>query len=124
MVTRNDDKGVQGFTDWYGAMWWMAMPMLVNALASLVLLALKTPGSQIESSILTPLSLGFLSGVDMASPWFNLLIDIRLDVIWTIILGYICLRAWTNFSQIKALATAIFPAAFLWTILIITGLST
>ena len=123
MVTRNDDKSVQGFTDWYGATWWMAMPMLINALVSLILLAFETPGSQIESSILAPLSIGFLSGAGMASPWFNLLIDVRLDVIWSIGLGYVCIRSWTNFSKLKAFITAVFPAAFLWIILIITGLS-
>ncbi|MFT6270860.1 MAG: hypothetical protein ACJAVV_003699 [Alphaproteobacteria bacterium] len=124
MITRNDNKGVQGFTDWFGAMWWIAMPMLVNALLSLILLTFQDSGTQIEGSILAPLSLAFLFSVDMASPWFSLLSDIRIDVIWSIGLAYICVRSWTNFNQVRALITAIFPAAFFWVMLIITALVT
>jgi hypothetical protein len=122
MVTRNDDKGVQGFTDWYGATWWMAMPMLINSLLSLILLTFQGSGTQIEGSLLAPLSLAFLFSVDMASPWFSLLCDLRIDIIWSIGLAYICLRSWTNFSQTRAMITAIFPAAFFWALLIIGAL--
>jgi hypothetical protein len=122
IVTRNDDKSIQGFSDWYGATWWMAMPMLVNSLLSLILLTFQDPGAQINSTMLAPLSIAFLFSIDMSSPWFDMLSDIRLDVIWSIWLGYVCLRTWTNFSQARAFITAIFPAAFLWTILIVTAI--
>jgi hypothetical protein len=119
MMTRNDEKSVQGFTDWYGAMWWIAMPMLSNALISLILLTLQEPGAQISGAILAPLSLAFILGIDMASPWFNLLVDLRLDVLWSIWLGYVCVKSWTHFSQTKALITACIPATVIWIFLIV-----
>lgn len=124
MMTRDDEKNVQGFTDWYGAMWWMAMPMLLNALVSLILLTLHDPGAQLSAAVIAPLSVAFVLGTDMASPWFNLFVDLRIDVIWSILLGYVCVKSWTNFSQTKALIVAIIPAVFYWLILIIAALLT
>lgn len=123
MMTRNDEKSVQGFTDWYGAMWWMAMPMLVNALLSLVLLTIQAPGAQVSSAILAPLSVAFILGLDMASPWYSLLVDLRLDVLWSIWLGFICINSWTHFTQTKALIIAIAPTAVYLTVVIIVALA-
>jgi len=123
MTTRNDEKSVQGFTDWYGAMWWIAMPMLVNALISLILLTLQAPGAQVSGAILAPLSLAFILGIDMASPWFSLLVDLRIDVIWSIWLGFVCIKSWTHFSAKKAIVIAIIPAAVYWLCLILVVLA-
>ena len=122
MMTRDDEKSVQGFTDWYGAMWWMAMPMLLNALVSLVLLTLYDPGAQLSVAVIAPLSVAFALGTEMASPWFNLFIDLRIDVLWSIWLGYVCVRSWTHYGQTRALVIAAIPAAFYWVILIIVAL--
>lgn len=123
MMTRNDEKSVQGFTDWYGAMWWIAMPMLINALISLLLLTFQAPGAQVSGVILAPLSVAFILGLDMASPWFSLLVDVRLDVLWSIWLGYVCINSWTHFSKVKALIVAILPALVYWVILFIIALA-
>lgn len=122
MSTRNDEKSVQGFTDWYGATWWMAMPILINAFISLVLLTFQDSGAQVSMAILAPLSLAYVFGIDMASPWFSLFIDLRLDVFWSMWLSYICISSWTQFSKTKALIIAIIPAAVYWTILLVFAL--
>ena len=101
-MTKNDEKSIHGFTDWYGATLWMAMPMLVSSLVSLVLLTFQEPGAEISAAILAPLSLAFILGTDMASPWFNLLTIVSIDSIWLIFLAYVCVRTWTNFSQTRA----------------------
>jgi hypothetical protein len=117
MMTRDDEKSVQGFTDWYGAAWWMAMPALVNALVSLILLTLNDPGAQVSTAVLAPLSLAFILDTDMASPWFSLFVDLRIDVLWSMFLGYVCVKSWTHFSQTRAIIVAIIPGAVYWVIL-------
>lgn len=109
LVTRNDEKSVQGFSDWYGAMWWMALPLLVGALLSIVLITLQSPNSQVSNDILNPLSFAFVLNISIASPWHSLLSLLRLDYFASIYLGYIGLRSWTAFSSNKAVITALLP---------------
>jgi hypothetical protein len=122
MMTKNDEKSIHGFTDWYGATLWMAMPMLVSSLVSLVLLTFQEPGAEISAAILAPLSLAFILGTDMASPWFNLLTIVSIDSIWLIFLAYVCVRTWTNFSQTRAAVVALIPAIFAWSLGIATAI--
>jgi hypothetical protein len=112
--TRNDAKSVHGFTDWYGATWWMAMPSLVNALLGCIYIAMQDPGSQISQAALAPLSLAFIAGSSMTDDWYNLLSAIRLDGIWTIVLAGLCLKSWTNFSFTKSMIVAALPSAIIW----------
>ncbi len=114
--TRNDEKSVHGFTDWYGAMWWIAMPTLVNSLISLILLSLSEAGGQIETAIIAPLSLAYIFGVSISSQWFDLLVSIRLDFIWSVYLGALLLTTWTNFTFLKSLLIAAIPSLVIWTI--------
>jgi hypothetical protein len=116
MMTKNDTKSVHGFTDWYGAMLWIAMPMLVSSLIALLLLTFQESGAQLSGAILYPLSLAFLFNIDMASAIFPLLSSVSVDSIWIIFLGYTCVRTWTNFSQNRAIVVAIIPALLTWSI--------
>jgi hypothetical protein len=120
MMTKNDEKSIQGFTDWYGACLWIAMPMLLTALVSLLLLTFQSTGAEISTSYLSPLSLAFILGTDMSSPWYSLMTILSVDGFWIIFLGYVCLRAWTNFSQKRAAIVALIPAMLVW----IIGVST
>lgn len=113
LMTRNDEKSIHGFSDWYGASFWMAMPMLLNALLSLVFIIFQESGAQISSALLSPLSLVFWLNTDMASPWFGLLTSLSIDGIWMVYLSYVCLRSWTNFSQTRALIVASIPLLFI-----------
>ena len=110
MTTKNDPKSVQGFTDWYGAMWWIATPSLINALLALILLTFQSSGGEINYAITNPLSLAYILGVDMSSSYFNFLIGLRLDTIWAIYLGAVCLQSWTEFSRNKAIVIAAIPS--------------
>ncbi|MFC4699774.1 YIP1 family protein [Glaciecola siphonariae] len=114
--TRNDEKSIHGFTDWYGAMWWIAMPAIINALASCIYLTLQAPGSEISQAGLAPLSLAFLAGIDMESTWFGLTSSLRIDSIWTILLGALCLKSWTNFSFNKSLFVSALPSVLIYTV--------
>lgn len=116
LVTKNDEKSVQGFTDWYGAMWWISMPMVVNSLVALLIISMQTAGSEIAQGVLSPLSLAYILNVEMASPWFNLLTSVSLPALWSIWLGKICVQAWTQFSANKCLLISAIPSLIVWSL--------
>ena len=120
-ITRNDEKSVQGFSDWYGAMWWMALPGLLNALVAIILISFQSENAQIHDNIMVPFSLAYIANTTIASPMHSLFTAIRLDVFWSIYLGFICVRSWTNFSVAKALTTVIAPYLLLLIVLIFSA---
>lgn len=102
-VTRNDEKNVQGYTDWYGATWWITMPFVVNGLVALLVLATYDAGAQIPLTAPAPLSLAFIFGVDIGAPMSSLLAAIRLDTIWATFIAVYCFSSWTSFSFKKSI---------------------
>lgn len=112
-MTRNDDSHTQGFTDWYGATWWIAMPSLLNSLVAILLLAIASD-HQILPSSLQPLSMAFILGTEMSSPWFNFMSAIRLDTFWSIYLLVVCVSQWTSFDSRKSATIAIAPFAVIY----------
>lgn len=114
--TRNDEKSIHGFTDWYGATWWMAMPSIINALLSCLYMVTQDLGSELNQSALAPLSVAFMIGTEMTEKWYGLLSSIRLDSLWTIALGAICLNSWTNFSMTKSTVVAALPNVLIWSL--------
>nr|WP_136249791.1 YIP1 family protein [Ningiella ruwaisensis] len=123
LVTRNDEKSLQGFTDWYGAMWWMALPAVISAVISSLYLVMQPIDAQIPQSAMAPLSLAFLFGIDMSHSLYGLLESIRLDTFWSIALGAIALNTWTNFSMLKSIIIAIIPGAIVWSITLAVALA-
>lgn len=121
--TRNDEKSLHGFTDWYGATWWMAMPSVINALFACLYMATVDAGTQLNQAALAPLSLAFVMGTEMTSSWHGLLSSVRIDVIWTILLGAICLNVWTNFSFTKSVIVSAIPNLLIWLVTLIFVLS-
>lgn len=120
-ITRNDEKSVQGFSDWYGAMWWMALPSLLNALVAIILISLQSENAQIHDNIMVPFSLAYIANTTIASPMHSLFNVIRLDVFWSLYLGFVCLRSWTNFSVVKAIATVTAPYLLLLILLVLSA---
>tara|TARA_R110000868_G_scaffold408524_1_gene691823 strand:- start:431 stop:949 length:519 start_codon:yes stop_codon:yes gene_type:complete len=122
LVTRNDDKSIHSFFDWYGAQWWFMMPTLIASVISLGLILLIEPGSQVSQSVLSPTSVGYILSIEQSSEWFNFMSSLRIDSIWVIYLGAICLQQWTNFSRKKSIIIAALPTVIilsvtlLWTI--------
>ncbi|WP_371192868.1 YIP1 family protein [Glaciecola sp. SC05] len=114
--TRNDEKSIHGFTDWYGATWWMAMPSIINALLACLYLMTQEAGTEISQSALAPLSVAFAFGTEMTDKWYGMLSSIRLDTFWTMMLAAICLNSWTNFSMTKAIVVAAIPNTLIWTL--------
>lgn len=109
VMTRNDEKCIQGFSDWFGAMWWCAMPALVSGLIAIGLISLYEPNVQTFGGAMTPLSLTFFLGLEPISHWFEVLKVVRIDAIWSVYLGSVLLRSWTEFSATKAITVASIP---------------
>jgi len=116
LVTKNDNKSVQGFTDWYGALWWISLPLLIGSLISLIIISLQEPNAQVNASVLAPLSLAYVMGTEMSSPWLNFLMGIRLESFWSIWLTSVCISTWTNFSKVKSIILALIPTIVGWLI--------
>ncbi|WP_427397631.1 YIP1 family protein [Glaciecola sp. 1036] len=113
-VTRNDETNVQGFTDWYGAMWWIYMPTIINSFFACLLLALQEQNVQVNTAIMAPLSMAYIFGLDMTSEAFNFLSNIRLDSLWSILLSAYCVNTWTSFNFKKSMIIALIPYAVIW----------
>lgn len=116
LMTRNDEKSVHSFTDWYGAQWWFMLPFVIGALIACAIIMLAEPGAQLSQATLSPLSLAFIFGVEMNSDWFGLMQSLRLETIWSIYLASVCLSQWTNFSGQKAIIVAAMPSVIVLTI--------
>ena len=119
LVSRKDEECVHGFTDWYGFTWWTGMPVVINSLIAVVLL-LFADGHQISPVTLAPLSLAFVTGIDMSSDWFGLLQTIRLDVIWSVYLTMVGVRQWTRFTNKKSAIIAVIPFAVIVSVWLLT----
>lgn len=118
LVTRNDDKSIHSFFDWYGAQWWFMMPTLIASVISLGLILLIEPGSQVSQAVLSPTSLAYIVSTEPNSHWFGFLSALRIDTIWVIYLGAICLQQWTNFSRKKSIIVAAIPTLIILTLML------
>lgn len=107
-MTRNDEKSIQGFTDWYGMTWWVALPSVIPSLIALLLLVMAD-GHEIEPITLSPLSLAFIFGLTPASDFFNLAQSVRLDMIWSIYLTAVAIGQWATFNNKKSWLVASGP---------------
>ena len=92
------------------------MPFLINALVSLMIITMQNKGVELSQSVLAPLSVAYIMGVEMTNSWFNFLNGVRLDYFWSIYLTTVCLRSWTDFSAAKSVIVAIIPTAVIWSI--------
>ena len=110
VVTRNDEKSIHSFMDWYGVQWWTMMPYIIGAVVSLAILVMTDAGSELSPAVMAPLSLSFVLGLDITNPWLSVMNEIRIDRIWGIVLGASCLQQWTNFSRNKAYIVAAIPS--------------
>ena len=111
LCTRNDDSHVFGFTDWYGFMWWTAMPAVINSLVAVALL-LFWADHQVSPAILAPFSLAFVLGIEMSSQWYGVASGLSLITLWSIYLMAVGIARWTSFSTKKSVIIAAAPTVF------------
>lgn len=113
LVSRNDEKCVQSFTDWYGFMWWVSLPGIIPSLLSLLILSMAD-SPQIVPTTINVASLAYLFDVPPTSNFARIAESIRLDMIWMIYLTAVGVYQWTGFSIKKAWVVAVAPFLVLY----------
>lgn len=113
LVTKSDEQNTNGFTDWYGFTWWIAMPGLISALIALAVVSLASD-HQLDPVSLTPTSAAFLFNVGMDSAWFGWASSIRIETFWTIYLAAVGIGQWTGIRGNKTYIIATIPFVVLW----------
>lgn len=108
LATRSDENHANGFMDWYGLTWWVALPTLLNGFIAIALIAMASD-HQIGPNILSPLSLAYILDIGLDSQWNSLMQGIRLDSVWSIFLLATGIKQWTSFSNQKAWIIAVIP---------------
>jgi hypothetical protein len=125
LVTKSDEENLNGFTDWYGATWWMGMPVVIGSLISIVMILLSNDGTnQMPLSIVSSTSLAHIFGLDISSTWFGLANAFRLESLLSIYIGAAAIGSWTNFAWNKSLLLSALPTIIIysiWAVVIVIG---
>ena len=111
-MARNDEKSVQGFTDWYGMTWWTALPSLLTSFAALLVLVMAST-HEIDPASLSPLTFTWIFGLTPDSAFYNIG-QFRLDMLWSIYLTAVAIGQWTSFSNKKAWMVAAAPVTIIY----------
>jgi hypothetical protein len=110
MVVPNDYK----FTDWYGFTWWAAMPGVIGAVVSILVVFFSSNG-QVSMHDLQPASLNSLIfSVPAGSAWFNFLESLNLFNFWSLAIAAIGFKTWLNTDNKKATMLAISPFVLIY----------
>lgn len=120
LTTKSDEENVQGFTDWYGFVWWVSMPTIIGSIISVALI-LMASDHQINPLVTVPTTLAYLLDIQIGNPWLSFLQSLRLETIWTIYLTVVGIVQWTNLSTQSALKIAVAPYLVifgLWAIIV------
>lgn len=120
-ITRNDERSVMTYRDWFAAQWWISMPWVINGAIACLLIASNTDG-QMTEKYLEPLSLGFFISVPYDSVWAAILNVLALPTLWSLYLAWVCLLSWTNFTSKQALLGAAGPLIFITSLAVISSL--
>jgi hypothetical protein len=100
IMTKADELNVNGFTDWFGFVWWTQLPLVLTGVTMLLMIALSSD-NQTSMYGLQPLSLGYWLGLNEQSKWIGLADQCRIELWLTFYLMLVGLRQWTHFSIIR-----------------------
>ncbi len=115
LVTKSDEENINGFTDWYGATWWMGMPVVIGSLVSILMILFANDGSgQMPVSIVSSTSFAHIFGMDISSPWFGLANAFRIESLLSIYIGAAAIASWTNFAWNKSLLLSALPTIIVY----------
>ncbi len=109
LATKISAKNDFKFTDWYGFTWWVALPTVVSALLSALVVFFADNG-HVSLQDIQPTSLNSLFfNIAPSSHWFNFLESINLFNFWTIAVATIGLKVWLKVDTKKALFISAAP---------------
>lgn len=112
-TTQVDDENILGFGDWYGFMWWAALPFAIFGLIT-ALIILVAGGPEMRPELLAPFSLSTLLGLSMGSAWYSWAQGVSIDVVWVIYLMAVGVSQWTKLNTKQCYIVASAPFAIIW----------
>lgn len=121
LTTKSDEYNVNGFTDWYGFVWWTQLPVFVTAISTFLVI-LFASSNQIPPESLNMTSVSYLLGIKFSSPWYSLTNSVDLGTIWSIYLVSVGLNQWTRLSARRTLIIAVIPYLLIWGILAVINI--
>lgn len=113
IMTKADEKCVQGYTDWYGFSWWVSVPVIISSLISALVVLLATD-NQLSPISLSPTSLAFIFSIEIDSAWSTFSQSIRLESFWVMYLIVVGLSQWTVLPSKQTYMIAIAPYVVIW----------
>ena len=113
-VTGSDEENLAGFTDWYGACWWIGMPTVIGAVISILMILLGSADGQIHPSLASATSIGNVLNIGLDSAWFNFANSVRLEMVWNYYIAAVAIGTWTRFAFNKCLLLAGLPYVLIY----------
>ncbi|WP_088329129.1 YIP1 family protein [Lacimicrobium sp. SS2-24] len=115
LMTRMDSENVHSYGDWYGMTWWVALPGVIGAVLSLLVISFSST-DQLPPEALNVTSLAYWLNLPMSSDWYSLLQSVRLESFWTIYLLAAGISQWTRIKSNNSWLIAAFPYLLVWSI--------
>ncbi len=112
-TTKIDDDNLNGFTDWYGLLWWTGLPMIIGSVVALGLIATAND-PQLSPLVLQPTSLAYLTGMSLSDNWVGFAQGLKLESLWMIYLCAVGISKWTNIKGATAWAIAAAPTVLIF----------
>ncbi|GAA0858324.1 YIP1 family protein [Aliiglaciecola litoralis] len=100
MMTKVDEENINGFTDWYGFVWWTFLPVFITGVVMLLMILIKDD-NQTSLYGLQPLSLGYWLGLNETSKWVGLADQFRVELFLSFYFMITGLKQWTRLSILR-----------------------
>ncbi|HDY91782.1 MAG TPA: YIP1 family protein [Pseudoalteromonas sp.] len=115
LVAKQDPASEHSYGAWYGFSTWTMMPVVISSLGTIALVLSASTDQISQQAVFSYASINqLIIGLEIGHPFYSLLESINLFSFWSIALGMIGLKCWTNFSTNKALLFSALPSIIIF----------
>ncbi|KMT66488.1 YIP1 family protein [Catenovulum maritimum] len=112
IVTKLDEENTDGFSDWFGFIWWVQFPLIIQfSLTSLIVLFY--PSNQIDLTLLQFSSINQLVGLVPGDKLYTLLTSFDFFSLWSLVILFYGLSVKTSLSTKSLVNICLFPILML-----------
>lgn len=117
LIAKLDPNSQHSYGAWYGFSLWTMMPTVISSLGTIALVLMANTNQISQQAVFSYASINqLIVGLDATHTFYTLLESINLFTIWSIALGMVGLKCWTNFSTNKALLFAALPSIIIFSV--------